>query len=135
MNVIMSKESKRIITIEEAPIARKIISDMKEDETTAAEYAKYAINAACKGSCIEVFKASATIAKNCRINDWYFKGSGNLDVWIEATAQTTEEFCIIGAYLTDIWSLDGDNSAQVAEDHMYVRIFREIDKTGRKCII
>jgi hypothetical protein len=125
MNVTMSKESKRIITLEEAHIARAIISGMKEDESTVAEYAKYAVNAACKGLCHEVFKASAEIAKNCRINDLYFEGSKNLDVWIEATAQTSDEFCVIGAYLSDIWSLDGDNSAQIAKDHMYVRIFTE----------
>lgn len=123
MNVTMNKESKRIITLEEAPAARRIISDMKEDESTVAEYAKYAVNAACKGCCQEIFKATATIAKNRRINDQYFEGSKDLDVWIDAIAQTSDEFCVIGAYLSDIWSLSGDDREQV--DHMYVRRFIE----------
>ena len=124
MNVIMSKESKRIITLEEAPIARAIIANLREDEATATDYIKYAINAACKGSCLEVFKASAAIAKNRRADNSIIEESKDLDVWIEATAQTSDEFCIIGAYLTDIWSLTGDNGAEIAS-HMYVRHFVE----------
>ena len=125
MKVNMSAESKKIITLEEAPIANAIIANLKEDESTAANYAEYAVNAACKGSCIEVFKASAAIAKNRRADNSIIEGSKDLDVWIEATAQTSNGFCIIGAYLTDIWSLTGDNSAEIASRHMYTRIFTE----------
>lgn len=124
MKVTMSKDSKRVITLEEAPIANAIINNLKEDESTAFDYAKYAIDAICKGSIVEVFKASAVIAKNCRANDSIIEGSQDIDVWIEATAQTSDEFCIIGAYLSDIWSLSGDNTKEIAS-HMYSRIFKE----------
>ena len=123
MKVTMSADSKRIITLEEAPIARAIIANLKEDESTAAEYIRYAINAAC-GHCEEVYKATATIAKNCRAWNSIIENSADIDVWIDATARTSDGFCIIGAYLTDIWSLSGDNAKEMA-NHMYTRIFTE----------
>lgn len=124
MKVSITAESKRYITLEEAPIAKAIIDNLKEDETTAAEYVTYAINAACKGTCQEVFKAKATICKNCRANNSIIENSKDLDVWIEATAQTTEGFCIIGVCLSDIWQLCEDNRENIVS-RMYVRTFTE----------
>lgn len=72
-----------------------------------------------------MFKATATIAKNCRASNAFTDNSHDFDVWIEATAQTRDGFCIIGACLTDIWNLCGDNDAEIAKNHMYVRLFSE----------
>lgn len=124
MKVSITAESKRYITLEEAPIVKAIIDSLKEDETTAAEYVTYAINAACKGTCQEVFKVKATIAKNCRANNSIIENSKDLDVRIEATAQITEGFCIIEVYLSDILQLSEDNRECLVE-HMYVRTFTE----------
>ena len=125
MKVSISKESRRFISLAEAPIAQRIVKDLKEDESSAAEYATLAINAACEGHCVKVFEAKAVIAKNCRAYGAYFDDSGNLDVWVEATAQTSYGFCIIGAYLSDIWNLDGDNNDEMA-GRMYIRQFKEV---------
>jgi hypothetical protein len=124
MKVTMSEESKRIITLEEAGIAKKIIADMKEDESTAAEYAASAVYTACGSSCLKVFEASATVARNRRAYDSFFEGSKDLDIWVKATAQTADGFCIVGAYLTDICRLTGDNNAEIAT-RMYTRTFKE----------
>lgn len=126
MKVTLTNESKQYLRMSEAPIARKIIEELKEDESTAADYASYAVNAAYSGFggvCEKVFEATAKIAKNCRVNDCYLEGSGDLDIWIDATAKTTDGFCVIGAYLSDIWGLCGENDAQVARDYMYVHKF------------
>lgn len=128
MKVKFEKESKKYITLEEAPIARKIIADMKEDENTAADWAEYAISAAYnyRAYSTEILKASAKIAKNGRAWNVLNDHSETLDVWIEATAYVSgDEFIIIGAYLSDIWQITVDN-AQESVSHMYVRRFKEI---------
>ena len=68
MKVALLKEDKKYITLADAPVVREIITDMKEDESTPADYAKYAIDAAynLKAYGVEVLKASAKIAKNAR---------------------------------------------------------------------
>lgn len=113
--------------MEEAPIAKAIIDDLKSDESTAAEYAKMAVNAIVGyAACDAVYDATAVIAKNNRIYNRYTDESKDIDVWIKATAKTYNEFYIIGAYLSDVWSLTGD-AAQDAEivSNMYVRKFTE----------
>ena len=103
MKVRFEKEDKKYITLEEAPIVREIIASMKEDESTAEEYADMAIRAACDGNAygIEIMKASAKIAKNCRAWNAYSANSNSIDIWIEATAYiNNDEFIMIG-YLAD----------------------------------
>ena len=124
MKVTITAEAKKYITLEEAPIAREIIESMREDEETAAGWAKYAIEAACYGSCEKVYEATATIAKNCRVYDAFGNDSRDLDVWIDATAKTSRGFCIIGFYLTDVWQLSYENQSEIAS-RMYVRKYFE----------
>ena len=56
------------------------------------------------------------IAKNSRINDWHFEGSGKFDVWIEFVAFDQYAGCWwCGVYLSDIWSVcsrDEDDRAE-----------------------
>lgn len=128
MRVTMTAASKRIVRLDEAPAAQRIIKELRDDESTAAEYAVYAVDAAGQTErdwCVKVYEATAEIAKNSRVQDAYFEGSADLDVWVNATVKTSIGFCIIGAYLTDIWAISGDNAAQIAKKHMYVRKFRE----------
>ncbi len=42
MNVKITKEAKKWLTVAQMPIVRQIIASLKEDETTAAEAAKQA---------------------------------------------------------------------------------------------
>jgi len=128
MKVIITKESRRYITLEEAAIARKIISDCREDGMSPADYAKIAIDAVGSNDynwCVKVYEASAEICKNCRVWDAYGDDTRDLDVWIEATAKTSNGFIEIGAALSDIWSITSDNGAEIA-NHMYVRQFQEV---------
>lgn len=126
MKVMVSQESKKYLTAEEYDNAKRLAKHMKEeeDEWGVADYAKLAAGAAGHGQCIEIFKASATVAGNARAMDLYFEGSGRLDIWIEATAQTTEGFVIIGAYLSDIWGITGSNDKNF-RGHAYIRSFKE----------
>ena len=127
MKVKLTQECKKYITVAEMPIVREIIADMKEDSSTVEEYAEMAIQVAYDGIAYsEILKASASIAKNCRVWNAYNNHSENLDVYIEATAYVNgDEFIIIGAYLTDIWQIGSDNRKEIAS-HMYIRRFKEI---------
>ena len=130
MKVTLLKEDKKLITLADAPIVRQIITDMKEDASTAEEYAEMAVRAAYNYDAysIEVFKASAKIATNYRAFNVFTENSGNLDIWINATACVNdEEFIMIGVYLSDIWQLTGrKNENQGIVSNMYIRRFKEV---------
>ena len=130
MKITFGKDYKKYLTVEEHEYAKTLIHDMKEDESTPAEYAVYAVNAIGAaygiGSCERVLECSAEIAGNCRVYDQYGNGSGNLDVWLHGIAKTWDAYIEFGAYLTDVWSLDGENSAEIARDHMYTVIYKKV---------
>ena len=81
MRVKFEKESKKYITLEEAPIVREIIAYMKEDENTAKEYAEMAIRVAYDGDTwnIDTMIATAKISKNGRAWNAFSDNSGYLD--------------------------------------------------------
>lgn len=124
MKVSISKESKKIISLEEAPIAKAIVDSFSDDSCSVAEYARMAVNVACsrRESCLKVFEATAIVSRNCRAWDRIIDGSKDLDVWIEATAQTTDGFYIIGAYISDIWEITGDNKEEI-RNRMFIQHF------------
>lgn len=128
MKISITKESKKVITIEEAQIAQKIIEGEKESTMTVAEAAEMAVNAAAilhnEDRCCRVLEATAQISKNIHVWNFYHDDSRHLDVWVEATAQTENGFCIIGAYLSDIYQIASDNREEIAR-HMFVRWFKE----------
>ncbi len=80
MKVSITKESQKVLTLEEAQAARQIILDRKEDEWSVTEYVEMAINAICGYSdrCVEVLKATAEINKNRRAWNVYSENSGTL---------------------------------------------------------
>ena len=124
MKVMLTAEAKKFITVSEMPIVRQMIEGLKEDENTAKEYAEMAARVAMGGYVVKVFEASAEIAKNCRAWNNYTNNSGDLDVWVNFTALTSEGFVMGGAYLTDIWNITGDNNEEL-RGHMFLRKFTE----------
>lgn len=130
MKVSITKEMKKVITIADMPAVNEVIKTMQYDSTTAKEAAEMAARIASGNNDIKVLEASAEIAGNCRIWDYYnFDGcSAHYDVWINFTAIINNGFGGIimgGAYLSDINSADGDNSEEIRE-HMYIRKFTEM---------
>lgn len=128
MKVSISKESKKVLTLEEASVAKQIITFFKSEDTmSASDYAKMAVDAIARfydrhDYCTKVFEATAHIAKNNRVCNVIYKDSGNIDIWIEATAQTNSGFYIIGAYITDMWKISPDNMEEIA-GNMYIQRF------------
>ena len=106
MKVTLTKEYKKYFTLEDLENAKEIIRDMKDDESTAAEYAKYAIDHYLDPKndyCVEVLKASAEVLNYYRAHDVFNDHSNNLDIMITATAKTRHGYIEIMAYISDIW--------------------------------
>ena len=126
MEVKLSNDYKKVLSIEQVQIARKLIKEMREDAMSTEEYAKMAIrNLLNKGeSLIELIKCEATVAFNQRQYDRYFEGSGNADVWIGALAKIIHQgrwgFIEIGIYLSDAWDEEKN------EEYVFVKRYKEI---------
>ena len=125
MKVKMTADSKRLVSLEDAKMVSRIIREMKDDEETAEGYARYAVNAASEYGTVKVYEAEAEIAKNSRVWNAYGEDTKDFDVWIKATARTSDGFVDVGAYLTDIWALTGDNYNEIAQKYMYIRRYSE----------
>lgn len=124
MKVSMSANYRKYFTVEDVQTAKQMIKEFKEDESTVAEYAEMAARTCNFGWIAKVFEAKATIERNCRVWNAYSNASKDLDVWIDATIQTSSGFLVIGAYLTDIWNITGSNADDI-NYHMFVRKFAE----------
>lgn len=124
MKVTLEKNYKDWYTVSDLERAKEVIRMEKDDEETAAGWAQYAVNEAMKDmsdSFEEILKATARTAKNNRAWNAYGENTWNMDVWIEAIAQTTWGFLKVGAYLSDIW----ESGATDYRDKMYVKYYTE----------
>lgn len=127
MKVTLEKDYRRCYTLEDLDHAKFIIAAEKEDDETAIGWAEYAVGESLRDDdrnsfeyCIEVLKASAITAKNCRAWNLYGEETGDMDVWIEATAKTSMGFVEIGAYLSDIWQ----TGSTPYRNHMYIQYYK-----------
>ena len=113
MTAIISDDMKNVLTIAEGEklcTMNYVISD--ED---VGDYHKMMLGAVGFDSSCHVYSGQILLAKNERANDNYFNGSGNLDIWIEIKAfKQGVEFCILGAYLSDLWKFDGSDDGYAA---------------------
>ncbi len=130
MKVQITKEAKKWLTVAEMPIVKKIIADFRNgdnSDVTAEEIAKYASAVIFNGQTADkILEASAEIAGNKRIYNYYNDKSGRLDIWVNFTAfHEYHGFVIGGCYLSDIWSLTDENREEIKR-HMYIREFKEI---------
>lgn len=124
MRVQVTNKEKKFLTVAEMPAVRHIIQDMKEDGTSIVVYADMAMRA-IKGSGFEIFRPKATIAKNCRVHDRFFDGSGDLDVWIDFLAFNPHYGAYdCGVYLSDIWDLCDENKHELSTK-MYINAFEK----------
>lgn len=117
MKVTLQKDYRKFYTLDDLDRAKAIIAFEKEnDEETPSGWAAYAIREAGENA-MEILKAEARTAKNCRVWNQYGDNSEDLDVWIEATAETTSGFIKIGAYLSDIWQ----SGVTKYKQHMFIK--------------
>lgn len=128
MKIQINEESKKVLTLSEMPIVKKIIKDFKEDGNDLnweLEILKNIFGAD------EIIKSTASISKNCRAYNVFNDESENIDIWIKATLYnhySSENdggvFYMVGAYLSDLWQATADNWEEL-KSRMFVRKFLE----------
>lgn len=137
MKVKFTKQAKNYITVAEAAEARKIIESLKnDDDESATDYLRSAGNLANKMinnspfGIDRVLEADAEISRNNRAWDNYHEGSGKLDVWVQGLVKADlDTYMEIGAYLSDIWNITGNNEMDVdIIEHMYIEVYRRDKK-------
>ena len=125
MKIAITKDSKRVITLDKMPAVRRIIAEFREDEMKPADYAENVARNISGTNCVKILEASAEIARNCRAWNDITDDSGDLDVWITFTAfcetYPNQMFIKCGVYITDIWKLRSDEMLQ----HIYIQKFIE----------
>lgn len=133
MKIKITEEVKRILTVSEMSVVRRIRSEMVEEDLLS--YCRMAARVAggCdfNGMC-EIFDESAEIAKNFRIWDGIEEGTGQLDVWIRFMAYDGLNTVLrIGVYLTDLWKVTGYNNDEIKQ-FMYVDRFERVNEVFGK---
>lgn len=128
MNIKLTAEAKKYITVAEMPTVRQMIKDFKDDESDIKDYGRTAaIIASGNNGNYEILKASAEIAKNQRVYNQYSDESGTLDIWMEFYAYDNYfGFYEIGVYLSDLWQADGDTETyERIKSHMFIQEFKK----------
>ena len=124
MKIVITETMKRVLTVAEMPAAKALQKQFKSE--TFQWEAEHAALIASQLKTNNVLKIEAEIAKNQRIHNYYgneSEESGDLDVWLHILAYDKYfGFYDIGAYLSDIWSANGDNSEEI-RSHMYIQEF------------
>lgn len=125
MKVRITNEFKNTVTVAQMPTVRRLVEMMKEDEMPLEGYIKIALDAISNVSLssVEIYRPTAQVAKNARVSDRYFDGSGQFDVWIEFLAfDRCEGAFDCGVYLSDIWDLTEENK-HLLKTLMYGNLF------------
>lgn len=124
MKVTLEKDYRKYYTLDDLDRAKMVIAYEKtEDYEKIEQWVEYAVNEAGRDNsewCEKVLDATARTARNDRVWDAYGEGTGNMDVWIEFLARTSNGFIDGGAYLSDIWQTGAIPYAH----HMYFRYAR-----------
>lgn len=125
MKVTLPKDYRSMFTLDDLDRAKAVIACMKDDCSSVKEYAEMAIRHVLEHNtqydCItEVLKAEAVAHENYRVLDRICDGSGDMDVWINASARTCDGFIEVGAYLSDIWDIAPGTRLT---NHMFINYF------------
>ena len=126
MKVTLGKNYKKVFTLESLGQAKSLIRHLKEDEMTPAEYLAMAARDLLRdeGDCVDyVISAEAETCYNSRIWNMY-EDTGIVDVWIRGIVKCYGQIIEMGCYLSDIWSIDGENT-NVADNCFAVRYERQ----------
>lgn len=122
-----TKEDKKYVTAYDVEKSREIIRDMKEDESTPAEYLETAAKSLKGVYHAEIINAAARVSCNRRVWNAYSAESQDLDIYVEGLAKVEYNdgkryrvaYVEIGAYLSDIWQLTGSEEDDATTTSMF----------------
>ena len=123
MKIRITSESKSVLTLAEMPAVREIQRREAENTMTPSEYLLMAAHVVTDSNeNFQIFNASAEIAKNGRVWDYYGENTAYLDVWLEGLVFNPYVGAFwIGAYLSDLNKITGDPSDILLTEHMFIR--------------
>ena len=129
MKVQITKDTKKWLTLAQAPYAHQIVEWCKDD-MSAKEAASIAANVTAgfyNDYAREVLKASAEICKDNRTPyDYFGEGCEHLNVWVTATVETGNGFMKIGCLLSDIHGVGDDETRKELFNNSYIRYYKEV---------
>lgn len=125
IKINLPENYKKVYTIEDVEIMKELARNFNDQTAEEAGIADAANTLArLFDSSAKVLEAEAETAKNARIYD-YYTGAKDVDIWITVKILGWQDFYIVGAYLSDIWSITGDNTEEL-KSRMYIRRFTEM---------
>ena len=127
IKINLPENYKKVYTVEDVEIMKELaknFNDQPEEDAGIADAAKALANLFENDA--EVLAIEAETAKNCRVYNYFaeIEESRNIDIWITVKALGFRDFYILGAYLSDIWSIGSDNHEEIKQ-HVYKRQFTE----------
>ena len=125
MIIRIPSEMKKVLTVAEMPAVREIQRQESEDTMTVSEYLQMAAHVASSdNSSYQIYDASASIARNGRVWDYYGDGTGRLDIWLEGLAFNAYVGAfLIGVYLSDLFQITGGPADDQVREHMFIKEF------------
>lgn len=124
MKVKLTAELKKNASVIELPLINNVIKAMKNDNTTAKEYAEMAVRIASEWDNFKVLDATAKVAYNWLKCDELAVHTGMFDVWVDYVAFDGYEFIVGGAYVSDLRGCAGDNRSNILP-RMCIRRYTE----------
>ena len=113
MTAVISNDMKNVLTIAEGEKLSTMNQVIRDDYVE--DYHKMMLGVVGLDSSCHVYSNQILLAKNERADDDYFNGSAHLDIWIEISAfKKGVKFCVLGAYLTDLWKFDSSDEGWAA---------------------
>ena len=129
MKVTLPKDYRSRFTLEDMEIARKIIREIKDDESKPAEYAEIVVNyimsnyydAGYYGCCDRILEVAVEISRNGYRWEPYGEGYKDLDMWMTGVAKLTSGYLEFGMYMSDIWTIGGEYF--IPQERVYARLY------------
>lgn len=129
VTIKLTDSFKKFVTLEEAPIVKEMIKQLRADEVEEAipTYTDIIMGCVQQGGDWQIFGITAEICKNGRIPyNYYTDNSKDFDVWVKLDAfDNYYGFYQIGICLSDIYAVTANNAAEIRE-RMYIRHFAEV---------
>lgn len=115
LKIKMIEGYKKVFTVEEMVIAKRIISELKEENMTNEEYGRIIVNYYLSMRYTddfldEVISAKMEVCKNRRCWERYGDDSRDIDIYVTAKALTVKGYIEVGCYLSDVWDFNPESN-------------------------
>lgn len=114
------KDYKNYFTVADVERAKKVIKDFKENPIDFYDMASMAIYD-IGGSVNEIYSVKAEVCRDAGTHDAYYEDSGNIDVWLDIVAETSDGFIKLGCLLSEIMFISSEDHLTRFNSRLYKR--------------